>query len=145
MKKTFFIDWTLIPFSVLSAFSGVMLHVAGHGEVHEVWHNWAVLHVITSMLFLVATIYHVVMHWPWYKGIIKRGMGRKSKVTLTLSFIFAAVSITGAVLILAVEGANSSIGLWHYRISLGIIALSLAHIATRLPILLKSTHSPALF
>lgn len=53
MKKIFVIDWTLIPVFVLSAFSGIQLHVAGHGTSHEVWHHWAVFHIIASILFLM--------------------------------------------------------------------------------------------
>ena len=56
---------------VLSAFSGIGLHIAGHGINHELWHNWAVFHVLTSFLFFVISIFHITTHWGWYKGIIK--------------------------------------------------------------------------
>lgn len=38
----------LLPF-VASAVTGIGLHVAGHGAGHEVWHNWAVAHVLSSL------------------------------------------------------------------------------------------------
>lgn len=88
MKKVFVIDWILIVVFIVSAISGIGLHIAGHGNSHEVWHNWAVVHVVSSVLFLVAIIFHVTTHWGWYKGIIKNGIGRKSKVTAVLSIIF---------------------------------------------------------
>ena len=79
MKRIFVIDWILIVVFIVSAISGVGLHIAGHGNCHEIWHNWAVFHVVGSVLFLVAIIFHVATHWGWYKGIIKKGIGRKSK------------------------------------------------------------------
>lgn len=79
MKKIFVIDWILVFVFVLSAFSGIGLHIAGHGNSHEVWHNWAVFHVLTSFLFFVAAIFHITTHWGWYKGTIKNGLGKKRK------------------------------------------------------------------
>lgn len=40
MKKIFVIDWILVFVFVLSAFSGIGLHIAGHGNSHEVSHKW---------------------------------------------------------------------------------------------------------
>lgn len=93
MKRIFVIDWILIVVFIMSAISGFGLHVAGHGGTHEVWHNWAVFHVFVSMLFLIAVIFHVAMHLEWYKGIIKKGIGRKSKASYScpLCHIFIAV------------------------------------------------------
>ena len=56
MKKIFVIDWILIPVFILSAYTGIELHIAGHGNDHDTWHNWAVSHVIMSMLFLVVVV-----------------------------------------------------------------------------------------
>lgn len=53
MKKIFAIDWIMIITFVPSICSGIGLHIAGHGTDHEVWHNWAVLHVFSSLLFLL--------------------------------------------------------------------------------------------
>lgn len=52
MKKIFVIDWILVFVFVLSAFSGIGLHiVAGHDNSHEVWHNWAVFHILIAFLW----------------------------------------------------------------------------------------------
>ena len=109
MKRIFVIDWILIVVFIMSAISGFGLHVAGHGGTHEVWHNWAVFHVFVSMLFLIAVIFHVAMHLEWYKGIIKKRIGRKSKVTAVLSVIFLLLSFTGLAL-WGINGANSLLG-----------------------------------
>ena len=160
MKRVFVIDWILIVVFIVSAISGIGLHIAGHGNSHEVWHNWAVVHVLGSISFLVAIIFHVTTHWGWYKGIIKNGIGRKSKVTAVLSIIFLLLSIkngigrkskvtavlsiiflllsvTGIVL-LGVSGANSPLGLWHYKIGIITTVIAVGHIIKRLPVLYKS-------
>ncbi len=138
MKKVFVVDWLLIPLAVLCSYNGIELHIAGHEAVHSIWHNWAVFHIITSVLFLASSIAHISMHWNWYKSMVKKGIGTKSKVTILLSLIFAAVTITGFILLFAVNGANSHIGLWHYIIGLIASALFIIHIIKRLPILKKS-------
>ncbi|NBH65770.1 DUF4405 domain-containing protein [Phocaeicola sartorii] len=137
MKKIFVIDWILVFVFVLSAFSGIGLHIAGHGNSHEVWHNWAVFHVLTSFLFFVAAIFHITTHWGWYKGIIKYGLGKKSKITVVLSVVFLLVSVTGIIL-LGVNGANSDIGLLHYEIGIATIILCVGHILKRIHLLRKS-------
>lgn len=137
MKKIFIIDWSLVFIFVLSTFSGIRLHIAGHGNNYEVWHNWAVFHVLTSCLFFVAAIFHITTHWGWYKGIIKNAFGKKSKITAVLSFVFFLVSVTGIIL-LGVNGANSYLGLLHYKIGLVVIVLCIGHILKRIPLLRKS-------
>lgn len=126
MKRIFVIDWILIVVFIVSAISGFGLHIAGHGNSHELWHNWAVVHVLGSILFLVAIIFHVTTHWGWYKGIIKNGIGRKSKVTAVLSIVFLLLSVTGIVL-LGVNGTNSPLGLWHYKIGIAMTAIAIVH------------------
>lgn len=137
MKRIFVIDWILIVVFIVSAISGFGLHVAGHGGTHEVWHNWAVFHVLGSILFLIAAIFHVATHLEWYKGIIKKGIGSKSKVTAILSVIFLLLSVTGLAL-LGINGANSLLGLWHYKIGVITIVIALGHVIKRLPVFRKS-------
>lgn len=131
MKKIFVIDWILISVFVLSTFSGIALHIAGHGDNHDLWHNWAIAHVLTSFLFLIAAIFHISIHWGWYKGMIKNGIGKKSKITVVLSVVFLLALVTGIIL-LGVNGANSNIGLWHYKIGIATIILSIGHILKRI-------------
>lgn len=137
MKKIFVIDWSLVFVFVLSAFSGIGLHIAGHGINHELWHNWAVFHVLTSFLFFVISIFHITTHWGWYKGIIKNGLGKKSKITVVLSVVFFLVSVTGIIL-LGVDGANSYIGLLHHKIGIVTIVLCIGHLLKRISLLRKS-------
>lgn len=158
MKKVFVIDWVLVPLFAVSVFTGFGLHIAGHGDSHALWHNWDVAHIVSSLLFTVFVLWHVKMHWGWYKGLFRTGPGRRrkspgcersgpgitgrarsrrSRVTVAVSVLFAAVALTGYVL-LAVSGAGSGIGLWHYRIGIVAAVLFCGHILKRTPVLRKS-------
>lgn len=158
MKKVFVIDWVLVPLFAASVFTGFGLHIAGHGASHALWHNWAVAHIVSSLLFTVFVLWHVKMHWGWYKGLFRTGPGhrrkspgrersgsgitgrarsRRSRVTVAVSVLFAAVALTGYVL-LAVSGAGSGIGLWHYRIGIAAAVLFCGHILKRASVLRKS-------
>ena len=138
MKRIFVIDWLLLAAFLLSACSGIGLHAAGHGGIHEVWHRWAVFHVLTSLAMLILGTLHVQTHWAWYKGWFRNGLGKRSRVTALLSCIFLLVVFTGIILLSAVEGEGSAIGLWHYRIGLLLTLISLGHIIKRWKVLRKS-------
>lgn len=131
MKKIFVIDWLLVFVFILSAASGIGLHIAGHHCTHEVWHNWAVFHVVASLLFLIAVILHISTHWQWFRGIVKHGAGKKSRVTVVLSVVFLLVAVTGIIL-LGVSGANSRTGLLHYKLGIVAIVLCTGHILKRI-------------
>lgn len=137
MKRIFIIDWTLIPLFIFTLYTGVELHVADQGNDHEIWHNWAVFHVVVSLLFLVVVIFHIITHWNWYKGVVSRGIGKKNKVTLWLSMVFIVVAVTGIAL-LNIDGANSFLGLWHYKIGIIASILAVVHILKRIRILRQS-------
>lgn len=130
MNRIFKVDAALIPAFLLSAASGTGMHISGHISCHEVWHAWAVAHVLTSTLFLGLAVAHIIMHKAWYRSLFRTGRGHKSPVTIVLSVVFLLLVATGIAL-LFVEGANSAIGLWHWGIGLAVTALSVGHIAKR--------------
>ena len=137
MKKIFVIDWILVVVFILSASSGIGLHMAGHDGSHELRHTWTCIHRITSLLFLIAIIFHWTTHRRWYKGIIKNGLGKKSKVTVAISIVFLLLCLTGIGL-LGINGVNSPLGLWHYKIGIVMMVTATGHIIKRLPVLRKS-------
>lgn len=122
-----FIERMLPLAFVASAVSGVGLHIAGHGMDHELWHNWAVAHVLTNLLWLVSVWFHVKRHVAWFKSIVNKGIGGKSLLTFVLSVIFLIVAVTGIVLLVFVDGASSAIGSWHYRLGIILLAFSFVH------------------
>ncbi len=138
MKRIFVIDWIMIAAFVPAVCSGVGLHVAGHGTDHELWHARAVFHVAAGAAFFVAAVFHVVTHRGWYKGILRSGMGSKSRVTAVLSVLFAAVVLTGIAL-LGINGAGSAVGRWHYVTGIAASVLSVGHLLKRIPLLRRGS------
>ena len=63
MKRTFVINWILIDLFIVSVISGFRPHVTGRGNSHEIWHNLAMFHVLGSVLFPIAIIFHMATHW----------------------------------------------------------------------------------
>lgn len=137
MKRIFIIDWWLIFVFAITAYSGFELHIAGHFSTHEVWHNWAVCHTLASLAFIVLGVLHIQTHRGWYKSLISEGIGKKSRITIWLSFIYLIVSITGIVL-LSIKGGNTDIGLWHYKMGIVLTIIGVGHFIKRFPILRKS-------
>ena len=131
------IDLLLIPVSIASIITGFELHVAGENAPHEVWEQWAAAHVVATVLFLILGILHVWHHWSWYKSLFSKGLGKKSRVTLLLTIAFLFLVVTGIVLIVAIDGPNSTMGYLHYLFGLLLTLLSLWHIAKRWKALVK--------
>ena len=136
MKKIFVVDWLLVLSFVITAFSGFELHIAGHFSNHEIWHNRAVGHIFASCLFLLFGVMHIQNHWNWYKN----GLGKKSRVTLSVTIIFVIATVTG-LLLLGINGANSGMGIWHYRIGIILTIIGMGHFIKRFQILKKSLSS----
>ncbi len=137
MPRIFVIDWLLVPVFLSVLYSGLGLHLAGHAGDHGVWHDWAAVHVVlgTAMLGLVGM--HVRAHRSWYKGLFAGRPGRRNRVTVLLSGLFAAAVVSGAWL-LGVDGANSDAGLIHYIVGVAMSAAALWHLAGRMKILIRS-------
>ena len=91
-----------------------------------------------GLTFAVLMVMHIRTHWSWYKGWITKGIGNKSRVTALLSVIFFLIILTGVMLLALIDGANSPTGLWHYRIGLFLVVLSVGHIVKRWRVLRKS-------
>ena len=137
MKKIFVIDWALLIVFAITAIAGFELHIAGHFSSHEVWHNWAVCHTLASLASIIFGVLHIQTHWGWYKSLVSKGLGKKSKITVGISIVFVIATITG-ILLLLVAGANTGIGLWHYRIGIILTIISAGHFLKRFPLLKKS-------
>ncbi len=138
MKKIFVIDWWLSLVFALTVYSGFKLHVAGHFSTHDVWHNWAVCHSLSGLMFIILGVLYVQTHWGWYKSLIAKGLGKKSRTTACLSLIYVAAIVTGIVLLL-VDGAGSGVGLWHYRLGIILAVVGVLHFIKRFSVLKRGT------
>lgn len=116
----------VLPLSLIGALaSGIGLHIAGHREVFHVWHNWAVGHVVVSILAVLSVIFHIVRH----RDMLNFSTTKKREKGLSMAtlLLFLTVTITGIVLLCFINGANSHVGLWHYGLGIGMMLLCLVH------------------
>lgn len=133
------IDIILIPVFLILIVSGICIHVTDEFSKHDLWHAWAVTHVIAGTLFLVLGILHIKGHWPWFKSLVK-SLKRKSKPTMILTLLFCFEIVTGVILLAFTDGGNSHTGLWHWWIGLIMTGFGVGHIMKRWKIL-KSGYS----
>lgn len=140
-KIIFLTDMALIPVFALTAYTGIELHVAGHGTDHQVWHDMAVFHSIAGFSFLILAAIHVKYHWAWYKALKSKGLKNKSKIVAALSALFTIVAASGILLAFFIDGANTHVGLWHYKVGLVTGVLASLHIFKRWALLRKGTAS----
>lgn len=140
-KIIFLTDMALIPVFALTAYTGIELHVAGHGTDHQVCHDMAVFHSIAGFSFLILAAIHVKYHWAWYKALKSKGLKNKSKIVAALSALFIIVAASGILLAFFIDGANTHVGLWHYKAGLFTGVLAFLHIFKRWALLRKGTAS----
>lgn len=140
-KIIFLTDMALIPVFALTAYTGIELHVAGHGTDHQVWHDMAVFHSIAGFSFLILAAIHVKYHWAWYKALKSKGLKNKSKIVAALSALFIIVAASGILLAFFIDEANTHVGLWHYKAGLVTGVLASLHILKRWALLRKGTAS----
>lgn len=136
-KTLFLTDLLLLITFVPSSATGFILHWAGHQSNHELWHNWAVAHVISTLLLTILVAIHIYGHWGWYKSLFKGGIKNKSRVTIVVSILFVVLTISGTFAFTVPEGPNSHIGIVHYIIGIISTIFFVGHIVKRHKILFK--------
>ena len=136
-KTLFITDIAVLLTFLLASISGFILHAAGHNDIHEAWHNWAVIHIFTTLVFTIAIALHIYGHWNWYKNLFQRGLGNKSRVTVFLSLLMLATIITGNIVLFRHQGPNSHFGLWHYVIGIMLTVIAVGHSLKRIKILVN--------
>lgn len=140
--KTLFITDIAVLLTFLPAsISGLGLHAAGHNSSQEIWHNWAVVHIFSTLAFTIAVGVHIYGHWNWYKSLFQKGLGKKSRVTVILSVLMLATIITGNIVLFRHQGPNSHFGLWHYAIGIILTIIALGHFLKRIKTLIKGLKS----
>ena len=138
MKSKKIIDWVLLLTFVLTASSGIYLHIIGHKN-EALDHNlfiWSWAHSILAFLFMVFIIIHIKQHLSWYNALLKRTKNKKAKVirisVLTLDGMFLLLLVTGLWLLFFPLGNFVKLGIAHYAIGLVSIVFALGHLLKRI-------------
>ena len=136
-KTLFLTDLLLLIIFIPTSATGFILHWAGHQSSHDLWHNWAVVHVISALVLTIIIAIHVYGHWGWYKSLFKGSIKNKSRVTLLLSALIFVDVITGGIVLFRHQEPNAGLGLWHYVISILVTTVVIGHIIKRFNIMRK--------
>lgn len=137
MKKIFKIDCGLYPLGLFTILSGIGLHTAGHGDNHQIWEIWAVVHSIIAVSFSVLLAYHVYTHRTWFKAL-RRNIILKKQPTTSMLSVACLVTMFSGIALLGIWDANTHIGLLHYKIGIGFTLLMLIHGAKRIRVIKKA-------
>lgn len=137
LNRLFVTDLVLLVFFVLTGVSGFGMHASSHFGSHSVWHNWAVAHILATLGFVTAVALHVYMHWGWYKSLLNKPFGKKSKLTVVVTLLFVVLVVSGLLALIIPDGPLSHIGIFHYYVGIISLAIFAIHILLRLKILLK--------
>ena len=130
-RFVFLVDSVLVLLFALTVYTGLELHVAGHGADHEAWHDWAVFHTLVGLQFTVFGAIHVRDQWGWYKGLWAKGPKGRSRIVLALSAVCVPLLVTAVLLLCCVEGPGTPVGLCHYVAGLVAGILGTLHMLTR--------------
>jgi hypothetical protein len=104
---SFLINLGLLLFGLVMVFSGFLIqisyHMGHHGEIdinHLVlglnYFNWSDIHKISIVFISSCMVFHIILHWKWYKAIVrKKKLVVKNQQAIILTIVFILVAVTG--------------------------------------------------
>jgi NAD-dependent dihydropyrimidine dehydrogenase PreA subunit len=98
--------------------------------------DWSTTHKFVIVFFSLLMIYHTVVHWKWYKGVITKHLIGKNKQVIILSVLFLLVAVTGFVpWIIDLSGSTSIFRMLfieiHDKLTLILIVFFVLHFIKR--------------
>jgi hypothetical protein len=131
--------------TVLSGFFiQIHYHIGSHGGIdfnnavlglnHS---QWLLSHKISIIAFSFYMTYHVLLHWSWFKVILRKSLIAKNKQIFILSTIFILAAITGFIpwfltLTSNQDSVRNTFIEIHDKIGLILIVYLILHISKRL-------------
>lgn len=102
----FIINLGLLLTGVVMAFSGMLIqicyHMGNHGDINPLtiiygidYYGWSDIHKISIVAISLFMIFHFILHWKWYKTIIKKKLMGKNRQVIILTILFILVAMTG--------------------------------------------------
>jgi hypothetical protein len=150
LKSPFFslkINLGLLFSGLVLAFSGLLMqieyHMGNHGvtDINKVvwglsYTEWSITHRIFVIIFSLFMVYHIILHWRWFKAVITKNLIAKNKLVITLAIVFLTVALTGYVAwFIKLTGGDSSISTSlieiHDKIALILVVYLVLHISSR--------------
>jgi hypothetical protein len=100
------INLGLLFFGSAMAFSGFLIqfyyHMGHHGDINSNnvvlgtdYSGWSAIHKISILIVSFIMIFHFILHWKWYKTVVKKKLISKNNQVIILTILFILVAITG--------------------------------------------------
>lgn len=103
---SFSINLGLLLFGSAMVLSGLLIqiayHMGHHGEIDTnnlvlglSYFIWSDIHKISTVLVSMGMVFHIVWHWKWFKGVVRKKKSvfkNQQAILLTVIFILAAVT-----------------------------------------------------
>jgi uncharacterized protein DUF4405 len=102
-----------------------------------VYSQWSDVHIMSSIFFAIFMIFHITMHWNWYKRVIKKKLFARNYQAIILSIVTIFVVLTGYIpliinLSFGDEVTRKTFIEIHDKLALVFIVYQILHIAKRL-------------
>jgi hypothetical protein len=99
--------------------------------------TWSILHKIAIVFFTVSMIYHLIIHWKWYKSVFGKQLVSKNRQSIILSFLFLSVALTGLIpWFIDLSGNKSFLRLFlieiHDKLAILFVIYLLLHVVKRI-------------
>ena len=104
---SFLINLGLLLFGSAMVFSGLLIqisyHMGHHGEIDTNslvlglnYFNWSDIHLISVVLVSIGMVFHIILHWKWYKTVVRKKKSVfKNQQAIIMTIIFILVAVTG--------------------------------------------------
>jgi hypothetical protein len=101
------INLGLLFFGSAMVFSGLFIQIGYHMGHHReldinhlvlglTYFNWSDLHKISIVVVSLGMVFHVFLHWKWYKTIVrKKKLVVKNQQAIVITIVFIFVAATG--------------------------------------------------
>jgi hypothetical protein len=103
---SFITNLGLLLSGLVTAFSGLLIQINYHMGDHEGiiaektvlginYDGWSGIHKISIIYISFFMVFHIILHWKWYKIIIRKNLITKNRQVIILSILFITAAITG--------------------------------------------------
>jgi hypothetical protein len=103
---SFSINLVMFFSSVVVVFSGLLIqieyHMGNHGDIainnHVLgisYSGWSDIHKFSIVIFSILMLFHIALHWKWYKAVITKKILSKNIQVITLSIVSMLAAVTG--------------------------------------------------
>lgn len=98
---------------------------------------WSAIHKFVIVFFSLLMIFHIYVHWKWYKGVIAKHLIGRNRQVIILSVLFLLVAFTGLVpWVIDLSGSTSILRMLfieiHDKIALILMVFLILHITKKL-------------